>query len=519
MRFAPWLLALCLLPAGCGDDNTGGDQGMPGDANTMGDLTGADLSGTGGDLAGADLTGGPPDMVMTCGAIGQKCANGSGCCSGWCDPMTTLCIPPPNVCGSLGAACMGQTDCCSLNCTAGKCGAACKQNGTMCAAPSDCCSGNCANGSCAPVVMGGCGTLGQACNANGDCCSQNCQTGLCVSAGGNCSAVGDVCFKDSDCCSSLCTIPNGLTAGTCTYVNAGGGGNCQKDGEPCVGCTGCCSRTCAPSMTGGHFCTPAAGCRLIGDICHQDSDCCGGPGQPGTGGGSVTCNIIAGTNPPVGNCSNPNGCDPEGDVCGLSANNTCGNSRHDCCDCIPPKINCCKFDKAGVPRCYGGSTMMCPNGYDGTPGCCIMAGQQCTFNAECCNGAPCVPDNMGVLRCGTMCAMTGQACTADSDCCAGLPCIIPKGSLVGTCGNPPPPPPSDGGVPPDLAGVDLAGVDLAQPPVDMATCALVGQTCTVNIPCCNGASCENSTGANCGPNDANCSCFGIPGVPPPRGGK
>jgi hypothetical protein len=219
--------------------------------------------------------------------------------------------------------------------------------------------------------------------------------------------------------------------------------------------------------------------------------------------------------PPVGTCTNPTGCDPDGDVCGLSNNNACGNSRHDCCDCLPPKINCCKFDKAGVPRCYGGSTQMCPNGYTGQPPCCIMAGQICAFNGECCNGAPCVPDNMGVLRCGSMCAQMGQACTADSDCCAGLPCIIPKGKLVGMCGSPPPP--TDAGVPPDLGGADLAGadlvmpqVDMAMPKVDMAHCSFVGQSCSTTQPCCNNLPCENPAGtAACMAGELDCSCFGI----------
>jgi hypothetical protein len=493
---------LSLAVAGCGDDNSGGDGTNPGDSNTMGDLAGADLTG-------ADLSGGGNDLSATCGAVGDKCANGGTCCSGYCDPMALVCIPPPNVCGAQGATCMSPTDCCSLTCTMGKCGTACIQNGTACAGNGDCCSGNCANLMCAPVVMGGCTTDGNKCATKTDCCSQNCVNNVCVTAGGGCQVLGDVCFKGSDCCSGNCNIPNGLPAGTCTSINNGG---CALDGEVCPGCSTCCSRVCAVTITGGSVCQPAGGCRLQDDLCYKDADCCGAPGSNLPGDGLVTCAIVQGSNPPVGFCSHPTGggvCDPEGDVCGIKPPQACGgNAREDCCDCIPPKYNCCKLDKSGVPRCYGGSTQMCPNGYTGVAPCCIMAGQQCTFSSECCNGAPCVPDNMGVLRCGSMCQMSGQTCTANSDCCAGLPCIIPKGSLVGMCGNPPPP--TDGGVPPDLAGVDLAGVDLAQPKVDMAVCALVGQTCSTTVPCCNGATCENSTGtANCMQGDTNCSCFGI----------
>src|SRR4029077_9596402 len=103
------------------------------------------------------------------------------------------------------------------------------------------------------------------------------------------------------------------------------------------------------------------------------------------------------SNPPVGTCSNPNGCDPDGDVCGLKVgNNTCGNAREDCCDCLPPKVDCCKPDLNGVPRCYGGSTQQCPNGYTGVAPCCILPGGTCAFAGECCGRLPCLPDGNGV---------------------------------------------------------------------------------------------------------------------------
>ena len=205
------------------------------------------------------------------------------------------------------------------------------------------------------------------------------------------------------------------------------------------------------------------------------------------GDGLVTCVMIAGVSPPIGQCSMPTGggvCDPEGDVCGIKPSQACGgNAREDCCDCMPPKYNCCKLDKAGVPRCYGGSTTTCPNGYDGTPGCCIATGQQCTFSSECCNGAPCVPDQNGVLRCGAMCSNTSGVCTADADCCNGLKCTVPAGMTSGTCGA-------------------------VTPPGDMGMCSYVGQSCSASQPCCNGT-CSTPTGTACGATDTNCSCFGL----------
>jgi len=259
------------------------------------------------------------------------------------------------------------------------------------------------------------------------------------------------------------------------------------DGEPCPGCSACCSRVCAGTASKASVCQLAGGCRIQGDTCYKDADCCGATGSMLPGDGLVKCQMVAGTNPPVGFCTMPSGggvCDPEGDVCGIMPAQACGtNAREDCCDCMPPKYNCCKLDKAGVPRCFGGSTSTCPNGYDGTPNCCIAAGQQCTFSSECCNGAPCVPDSTGVLRCGTACSNPSGVCTADADCCAGLKCNVPAGQTSGTCGTPP-------------------ATDMGQ------ACSYVGQSCSATQPCCSGT-CSTATGAVCSANDTNCSCFGL----------
>jgi hypothetical protein len=264
----------------------------------------------------------------------------------------------------------------------------------------------------------------------------------------------------------------GMMAGTCAVLMTTGSGGCQMDGEPCMGCGNCCSRTCAPTVTGAHACTPASGCRLIGDLCTKDADCCGGANHGLPGAGTVTCNIAAGTTPPVGTCSNPTGCDPEGDVCGLAqGTNTCGNSRHDCCNCMPPKINCCKIDRSGVPRCY-------------TIGACIPSGGVCTNSSECCMGLPCVPDNAGVLHCGTACIPPGGVCTATSDCCQGLTCNVPGGKTSGTCGTVQVP--TDGGV---------------------IMCPLIGQSCSTTNPCCTGLNCSPPTGTGtCAAGEMDCTC-------------
>src|SRR5262249_11545468 len=144
--------------------------------------------------------------------------------------------------------------------------------------------------------------------------------------------------------------------------------------------------------------------------------------------------------PPLGTCRNPNGCQPRGNICGRKdGGNFCGrNAREDCCDCPPPKFNCCKPDSVGIFRCFGGGSPKCKTGYDGTPDCCIPAGERCQFSAECCGSVPCVPDAQGVLRClakpdgGVACVAEGGACTTTGDCCRGLTCNITPGHTFGT---------------------------------------------------------------------------------------
>jgi hypothetical protein len=329
-------------------------------------------------------------------------------------------------------------------------------------------------GSCAALAAGGCGTLGNACAADGDCCSGNCQGARCASSGATCASLGDICYKPADCCTGLCTIAQGMAAGTCTVVSTTGAGQCALDGQACSSGTGCCSRLCVPTSTGGHVCQVAQGCRVVGDICTKDTDCCGGP-VGGPGSGNVTCVLDGGT-PAIGRCRNPLSCNPEGDVCGGTGTGQV-NARQDCCDCAPPKFNCCKPDGNGVHRCFGtpAGTSGCKTGYTGVAPCCIQAGQQCTFASECCGGAPCVPDAQGALRClapppmGPTCVAAGGTCTSPSDCCPGATCNIPTGGLKGTCGPSAPPPPADGGQPPPTGA-----------------CATSGQTCAKTADCCYG---------------------------------
>jgi len=280
-------------------------------------------------------------------------------------------------------------------------------------------------------------------------------THTCVN-GSWCTQNGDACAHDAECCGGLCTIASGHTLGTCGQPTPGST-NCSAgvDGTLCTDCCGCCSRLCEVyAPTGVKVCQPAEGCRIDGDLCHKDSDCCGAAGSGLPGDGNVVC-LKDNATDPVGVCRNPTGCDPEGDVCHYKNYATCGNSsaRNDCC-AGPGNSGICQLDTLGVPRCNGLGTM------------CQMTGQTCSYNGDCCNGLPCVPDMNGILHCGaSQCQMNGATCTNSADCCNGSACVFQPGQTYGTCGG-------------------------------MTTCAAQGQTCNDTTPCCMGAGMCDVTGTS-----------------------
>jgi hypothetical protein len=444
-------------------------------------------------------TVGSADGGSSCGTAGQACMNGAGCCSGACDTVAGVCAVTGGACKVANDPCTLGTECCSNVCAGGKCGStACKVLDDSCSAGSDCCTTICTNGKCAPIptttgAPPACQTLGNKCAANADCCSGNCQGGTCAASGATCASQGDICFKPADCCTTVCGIAAGQTVGTCGLVTTTGAGNCKVDGQACTTPDSCCSKQCVSTNTGGHVCQTAIGCRVVGDICTKDADCCGSA----SGGqcGAITCILDMTQHPPVGRCRNPMGENPEGAVCG-GMNNPGGPARQDCCDCQPPKFDCCKADANGVFRCYGGSTSDCPSGYTGVAGCCIAAGEKCQFSSECCGGAPCVPDSSGQLRCGAAnpdggvtCQPKGSVCTSNGDCCAGLVCNLPAGATSGTCGTPTTPTGTDGGAP---------------------VCAANGQGCTMQSDCCSGLTCyqPGGTGLPCS-GRSGCTCYTI----------
>ena len=503
----PASLPLALLPSlwGCGSARV--DQGSDADAGLLGNGGGTGSGGGGGGTA-----------TVVSPITPQLFTGDGGSCLG------------------LGAACASGADCCSGGCASGACSyPACASDHAACAKDGDCCSQHCAGGVCQPLNSA-CKTLGNACATGGECCSHLCVGGSCQ-APSFCGQPGDACSAGADCCTGTCNKATGQALGTCAASAPHGPANCGLvDGQLCDGsgpnsnavradgglplCGGpCCSRACAPwGPTGVLVCQPATGCHVVGDLCTQDTDCCGSAGLPGGSHKPVTCVINPGET--VGVCRNPMGCKPDGDVCKLKTMSC--NASCDCCSGNCETEDTCKQDNLGVPRCAAAA--------------CVNAGGACASSANCCGGAPCVPNPVAggspaFVCSGSQCVAACGGCTTTADCCPGTSCVLAPGSTHGTCGpcggsgtgdggaSPPDAGPgdgggnggndgggnpgSDGGGNPGSDGGDHAGNDGG---VDAGpagpggggngggggptpTCAQFGQICQTTADCCNAVPC------------------------------
>jgi hypothetical protein len=540
------LMAVAVVVAGCGSDTSvvvggdggtgdgsmsvdgstrtdgtaGGDDGAPLPDGTTDDASGSNPDGSSGSnpdgssgsnpdgSSGSGADGGP----LSCRAFGGTCSYGQQCCSGVCDTRSGTCASSIATCAPATAACTGNTDCCSGACVSGHCGTTqCLSIGVACpAAGNACCTGNCSGGTCKAIATNpSCVTANNTCTSSAQCCSGLCSSGgRCAIGSSYCIQTNDICYHATDCCGGICTAPNGQAVtgsnpGLCSQPSSGAVNCTGVDGSLCPGgnCGSCCSRLCAPyGPTGVNICQPAQGCRVEGDLCRHDADCCGAAGSGVLGDGAVVCSNSS-NGGDVGVCQTPGPttaggtCDPEGDVCHYTASNyACGvsSARADCCGPQTPKFLACVLDPSGVPRC---------NAYTGVPGDagvgCLASGDSCATATDCCNGHPCVPGAGGKLTCSaTSCQGSGLTCTTNADCCAGLPCVAPPGSIQGTCTAvlPPPPPPGDGGTGGDASAGDGGSTDAGS--VNDSgfasdggfSCALYGQSCSA-LPCCAGTQC------------------------------
>ena len=459
------LVAACSSSGAIGRFSDGGGAGGGG-------------AGGGGGNTDASVSVEDSGTSPVCFAFGQACASAAECCSGLCDSTAHTCVASINHCTAAGGGCQSATECCSLNCSGGLCSAnACVADGQACSSSAACCGGNCSAGVCEPLSTT-CHSAGNPCTENANCCSGLCSGGTCKLGSSFCIQTGDACNTADQCCSGECLKGTG-TLGKCappptgaTYCSDG------VDGTLCDACNGCCSRLCAPyALTGVRVCQPASGCRVNGDLCRKDSDCCGAAGTGLPGDGNVTCEIAAGKT--MGICRNPKSCNPQGNVCHFQ-NYACSisSARNDCCGVVG-NSGVCEVDPLGVPRCNGLGTT------------CRKGGETCASAADCCNKLPCIPDATGVLRCfvppatvdggvPSSCVPAGGACSINGDCCVGTTCIQPIGSTKGICGTvvSPPPSTSDAGT--------SSGPDVPAP-----SCALYGQACTTAADCCNGIACTD----------------------------
>jgi hypothetical protein len=257
----------------------------------------------------------------------------------------------------------------------------------------------------------------------------------------------------------LCTIANGQALGLCTVAPASGATGCTPAGELCgagAGYTGgplptcggdCCSRACFPyGPSGALICEPPSGCHPTGELCAQDSDCCGSAGSPDGAVANVMCRKEPGF--AVGRCDNGNSCSPAGAICRLQSQSC--NANANCCAGNVLQNDTCHQDNLGIPRCLA-AMIDCTDPAS-------HAGQACATSADCC-GLPCTPDANGMNVCAGACIQQGGSCTTSADCCSGSPCTIPPGSTNGTCGPP-------------------------------GTCADYGQACDELHACCNSVPCD-----------------------------
>jgi hypothetical protein len=252
----------------------------------VGDVSsGGQGNGPAGGQGGGQLGGqGGAIPLPECAAEGQDCSAAGDCCSGVCDDAAGTCSASIWNCAAEGQACTSSVDCCSLSCVSGVCRADCNGDGDACSEGGECCSGTCDQGACQPL-SDVCTTAGNDCTEGSECCSQLCSEGVCSLGSSFCAQMQDVCAADGDCCSGNCQRSSGQEIGKCGQVPAGASNCTGVAGTVCGDCNECCSRLCAPfGDTGVSICQAAGGCRLTGELCQSDLDCCGGDPKSGLAG-------------------------------------------------------------------------------------------------------------------------------------------------------------------------------------------------------------------------------------------
>src|SRR4029077_2672708 len=120
---------------------------------------------------------------------------------------------------------------------------------------------------------------------------------------------------------------------------------------------GCCTGSCGPndSAPGFQICQQSASCKVQGELCTKNDDCCGYPLN-----GSLQCSKPAGAlATDYGRCNSENRCSKPGQVWHNIAD-TC-SFPNNCCEpgdialagggnCNSNPDACCRHDNNGIPR-------------------------------------------------------------------------------------------------------------------------------------------------------------------------
>jgi hypothetical protein len=265
------------------------------------------------------------------------------------------------------------------------------------------------------------------------------------------------------------------------------GGTCKVIGQGCAADPECCSTNCQSGV-----CSKAYYCQATGDICRANDECCGHVCSANNDGGVGRCIEVTG--------GGGGGCTQEGNPC--SGGSTCCSRI--CFDpgsganvCLPAEG--CRLTGTWCPdtqSCCGGGTnpngsVMCTEGRCDNGQSCNPVGNICgapvlpdggKINASenCCNSFAsgkdvCKLDSSGIPRCfgggsascptgytgdAGCCIAAGDQCQFKDQCCGGAPCV----------------PGADGGL-----------------VCTVASCTPVGTTCTATSECCAGTECRATT--------------------------
>jgi hypothetical protein len=293
------------------------------------------------------------------------------------------------ICHPSGAPCAVAADCCSLGCDGAFCvDSLCFTDGETCGNNAECCSNRCIDGAC--ETTGGCLPVGEDCGLGGSagCCSLNCTLAeddrMRCSGIGACRSEGEVCSEPADCCTYQCE------SGYCRVDP-----DCNTSGLVCESDEDCCSGKCNNDGSGFQTCTPLGGCTPTGDLCFTDDVCCSDAAHDGSGA-CEAANVI-------GNCGQPLGCAPAGELC--------GPLYQACCPCLAPA------DTATCPNASGAA--FCRQTTEGVARCfsdnCVLGGGDCDADGDCCSG-----DCNGVsCEDGFECREDGAPCAMPDQCCCG----------------------------------------------------------------------------------------------------